>query len=798
VQIGDGPAAVTGDENRSMSLSFEPRWEGAVSRMIRKSEDLPESFYMLCLRGQRHTLILRIKKGNPRIDRKSVRGFFLPGPLVNNKHKEKENETGTGAIENDSSVDQGLGWFPDSHAAGHVAVRQEVEHMKRIIGNAILSALLVLPATVLAEESQENMKTLEEVVVTATRHESDTRSIPANVTVITAEEIADAGVSSIIEVLEKQGNVLFNSYSGYATEAQVDLRGFGTETGFGRTLVLLDGRRLNRPDMSSINWTQLPVEQIERIEIVRGSSSVLYGDSAVAGVIHIISKKGAVEPSITGSLQIGEDEFHSESASIIGSTESLSYSFSGSNQQTDGWRDRTGYHSYGGALQLGYDLSDSTGISGGISYNETDYELAGSLNSSQLAADRTQSNYSDHEAENQFLNSSLLLEGSMGKLGDLEVNFVYGDSENSSSQSFFSIFLDSENESVGIQPKYILSTDHGSFSNQLITGVDIYYEDLTVKNFNEAARVNLNSLTEIDKDTVGWYLRDEVSIDNNFIVSGGVRIERSEIHINYNDFVVLADSFNDKKEHDGEVFEFGITWLPTEYIKLFSRFSTLYRYPFVDEQASYAGFLPKNFETAIDAEDGKNIEAGFELNHQDLDVGATFYQIDMEDEIVLNTDAWPFFNENSSDETRHRGIETYINFNPEGLFDLNILYTYQESTYESGSNSGNDIPLVPNHILSASLDISLPYNIHLIPNLRYVSDSYSSGDNSNIFAKLDDYTVVDLLLRYKRDIGKSQITIFLGANNIFDEEYSPYGSAQWDYYYPAPGRKIFGGISGTF
>ena len=98
-------------------------------------------------------------------------------------------------------------------------------------------------------------------MVTATRVPKEIRKVPANITVISAEEIADSGATNIVEVLEKQANILFVSFSGNVTEAKLDLRGFG-ENGFGKTLVLLDGRRLNRLDMASINWTQLPLEQI--------------------------------------------------------------------------------------------------------------------------------------------------------------------------------------------------------------------------------------------------------------------------------------------------------------------------------------------------------------------------------------------------------------------------------------------------------------------------------------------------------------------------------------------------------
>ena len=684
--------------------------------------------------------------------------------------------------------------------------------MKKRIFYAALAALLILPAVSMAEETEtDKIKTLGEVVITATRVAKETNKVPANVTVITAEEIADSGASDIVEVLEKQANILFVSYSGNITEAKLDLRGFG-ENGYGKTLVLLDGRRLNRPDLAGVNWTQLPLEKIERIEVVRGSGSVLYGDAAVAGVINIITKKGAIEPSLTGSVQIGEDEFYRESAGIIGSSERLSYAINVSNQQTDGWRDRTGFHSYGGGFQLGYDVSESLGISGGASFSRTDYELSGSLTEAQIDEDRTQADYPDHESENDYRNFNFLIEASHGNLGDFEINLVYGtiESENDRPTEWKS-YSRAEFSSFGVQPKYIWSYNSGNYMNELVTGVDYYHDKMDINSFdyNDAlTSLSKKVYAELEKDTIGWYIRDELTFNNNLVLSGGGRIEKSNIKVGLTDFKDSGYNYDEDKDHNGKVFELGITWLPKESVKTYAKFSKVYRYPFTDEQASYFGSTPwggDSFNPDLEAEKGKSYEAGLELTHSnDISFGLTLFRIDMEDEI-----SWNGSMNDNLDETRHRGLESFLNYNLRGVLDLQLNYTYQEATFEKGANKGNDIPLVPNHLISAILDLALPYDIHLIPSVQYVSDSYLSGDNDNNTEKLDGYTVADLLLRYKSSIGDVKVTLFLGVSNIFDKEFSTFGldldQYDWppfyDYdnvFYPAPGRKFFGGISGTF
>src|SRR4030043_232451 len=116
------------------------------------------------------------------------------------------------------------------------------------------------------------------------------KTTPANVTVITREEIEKSNSQTVIDLVRTEVGVVVRDYYGTGKTASVDIRGFG-ETGPLNTLVLVDGRRVNEIDLSGVDWTQIPLDQIERIEILRGPGSVLYGDNAVGGVINIITRK---------------------------------------------------------------------------------------------------------------------------------------------------------------------------------------------------------------------------------------------------------------------------------------------------------------------------------------------------------------------------------------------------------------------------------------------------------------------------------------------------------------------------
>ena len=152
----------------------------------------------------------------------------------------------------------------------------------------VISLLLVLVSLAQAEEKIQ----IEEVVVTATRYEEKVTDVPANVSIISEEEIKNSTAQNIPDLLRTEVGVQVNDIAGNRRAYTVDLRGFG-ETATLNTLVLVDGRRVNQPDLSGVDWTEIPLERVSRIEIIKGGrGSVLYGDNATGGVINIITKRG--------------------------------------------------------------------------------------------------------------------------------------------------------------------------------------------------------------------------------------------------------------------------------------------------------------------------------------------------------------------------------------------------------------------------------------------------------------------------------------------------------------------------
>ena len=113
------------------------------------------------------------------------------------------------------------------------------------------------------------------VIVSATRFADADPRVPANISVITREDIRNTPAFDLPAVLRNHAGVDVRTlYGSLGVDAAVDLRGFG-DTAASNTLILVDGQRLNPIDMGSISWSAVPLESVQRIEIVRGAGTIL-------------------------------------------------------------------------------------------------------------------------------------------------------------------------------------------------------------------------------------------------------------------------------------------------------------------------------------------------------------------------------------------------------------------------------------------------------------------------------------------------------------------------------------------
>ena len=621
-----------------------------------------------------------------------------------------------------------------------------------------------------------------EIVVTAGRVEEEADWIPASVSVITAEDIDASGQTTIVDLLKNLSGIHFRTSSGNASQAEISMRGFG-ENSHGRVLVLLDGRKLNRPDMAGINWLQIPLQSIERIEVVRGANSVLYGDHAVGGVINIITKRGTEDLSLSFSAQGGSFAFNQERAGLSGSAGALSFSVNGEHTSTDGYRERSGYRSIGLTTDLGWDSGGFITPSLSLSYEKLFFEMPGDLTKAEMEADPTQAENSADEVNEQHVNIDLGITAGRDESRQLAMNLIYGLKfiQNDIPSSFLP-YTDLALHTFGFTPKLSLSGEMLATDNRFITGIDAYYDILKYDKFDEQARINKNLSFLVTKLALGFYLQDDLTVLDNLLLSAGARYDLALFKAETK--LTEGTPIDDQKFHQAPVFDIGLVYGFGQSARVYARYGTLFRYPFTDEQVSMYGFGSDTFLTDLEAEKGWNLEVGAEVGFAGLlTLKSNFFLLDMEDEIAYNS--LTFQNENM-DNNRHLGFEGGILFAPLTWLELSGDYTYTKTTFTQGDNKGKEVPMVPNHKISGLTAISLPAGLTVTFSGNYTGESFVGGDPDNSQEKLAEYLLFDILCRFTPAGLKGKLELSFSIENIMDTMYASY--AYYSGYYPAPGR----------
>jgi iron complex outermembrane receptor protein len=657
---------------------------------------------------------------------------------------------------------------------------------------AFLTLLFSVPFTLF---SQEKEVTLEAVVVTATRDVQEIRKIPANVTVITREEIEKSNAQTAIDLVRNEVGIVVRDYYGTGKMASVDIRGFG-ETGPLNTLVLVDGRRVNEIDLSGVDWTQIPLDQVERIEIVRGPGTVLYGDNAVGGVINIITKKPEKPFSASVEGVIGSYHSSRESGSVSGKWGSLSAILNAGYHSTEGYRDNGFLRARDVGGRFIYEVNDSLSFNLRGSFHKDDSGLPGGLPKDIYKLHRRATINPANQAETE---DGYVTFGAKAKLWDwgrFETDLSYRQRIVDNFLDFPSYFYTYQDErklgTWGVTPKYILEKPLWSFPNKLTLGFDFYQSKSEVSSKETFGGFSSMNRSEVKKRSAGLYLLDEVSILTNLILSLGYRHE----WVKYDLFQETPGLKGDVKENE-PAWNVGLDFLFDKRSSAFISVKRSFRLPVSDELIVLdLNTFELKVNPAMNPQTGYHYEAGVRHSFTDqIEANLTLFWIDLRDEIFFNPET--FTNENFP-KTRRQGIEVGAKVKPFPWLSVWGNYSYIRPILRGDTLSGNDIPGVPRHKGALGVDIDFGRGFFLNTKTNIVGARHFISDWHNRLGRLDGHVTFDTKLSYSW----KGLKAFAGVNNLFNQKYAEWavtnaaGTARL--YYPSPERNFFGGISYTF
>ncbi len=243
----------------------------------------------------------------------------------------------------------------------------------------ILFLILILSLLFSSQAFAAQESVLDEIVVTASKTEETVRETSASVIVITEEDIKKLNVQFVPDVLRTVADLSIAQNGGVGTVASAFIRGGNSS----HVLVLIDGVKVNSPILGGFDFSHLSVGDIERIEIIKGPQSTIYGSEAMAGVINIITKKGKGKPSITASFEAGSYGTYSPTATFQMGTDKYDIRVTASYFKTEGisayknGTERDGYKNASVSTRLGLKPLENLEFEliGGYTYARTESDL---------------------------------------------------------------------------------------------------------------------------------------------------------------------------------------------------------------------------------------------------------------------------------------------------------------------------------------------------------------------------------------------------------------------------------------
>lgn len=684
----------------------------------------------------------------------------------------------------------------------------------------IAFAMLTVPALVWGQKPEPQRPIiLEEVVVTATRVPERLWRLPAHVTVIHAEDIERSTAVDIPELLRREAGIFVTKTATASESAVVDFRGFNNGGGNGqRTLVLVDGRRVNEADTSNADWALIPLENIERIEIVRGPASAVYGDNAVAGVIQVFTKKGEGPLGVSVAGSVGSYDTFREHFSVGQSLGEFSYHLFGRGEDGEGFREHSNFRATDLAGNFRYRATPDLTFHLISSYHNDDRERPGSLTQAEI--DRvgrrgsvTVGDFSDVLQYNvnggvdyQWRPKATLSLTAYFNRRDTDFKILSPGAGQTSGGNI--------GESGSVVVQNVMEFSLGAFPNKITLGGEWLREDVEADTLNDfPAFFVQDELIQFDRETYGLYFQNELSLTENLVLSGGVRYDHGDFNFKRTTTDLLLNTtavVKGDRNLERTSPKIGLTYRFVEWASAYLSWARSFRYPNRDE---LTGFFNPSLE--LDPEEATTYEVGMKVFAQPtigpvtplILANVAFYQTDVEDEILFDPTIVAFGRNENFEKIRHRGVEADMKVRLTEVLQFSAAYAFTDAEIRSGRFQGSNLPVTPKHFASWQADFFSNRALTLSIFGRYTGRRFFANDLNNEFGKRGSFTVWDTKLSYTHELpdkwGKAEA--FVAVNNLFDREYSeaegvsstpPFGSRIG--FFPAPERNFTIGLVYTF
>jgi outer membrane receptor protein involved in Fe transport len=630
--------------------------------------------------------------------------------------------------------------------------------------------------------------------------------IPARISTVSGEAIDAWEPRLLADALATQPGISMYDDLGTPFKLNLSTRGFNVGPVVGLppgVSVFLDGVRQNEPDAAEVNFDLLPMEHVQRVELLSGSGSLL-GPNSLGGAINLITRRGIGPLQAEAEISGGSYGSYSGEASVGGVTGGgWDYYVAGGYENEDGWRAATGAENLNGFVNLG-----RRGSRSGISFQafgaESRAETAGSLPESIFnSSPRTNFTAGDFEDLNQIqatLSGYLPLGSSRGAFTTY-FRRTQADRFNVNQAPDNNVRSSTTNGTVGANLDWRLTTPrrNGSFSLRL--GADGAANRVHIQLFEEsptdpADRTLTTDVESPSYDVAGYALAD-LRIDK-VTFSGGFRYDY--IRVPFEDLLDptadTTNTFSRLSPRGGLSLEVGTGASVYASVGQSFRAPAILELACADETAA----CPLPFALGDDPPLNPVVATTFELGGQLVRgpaiVSASVYRTNVRDDISFiqsETAVFEGFFANIGD-TRREGIELGLQLLPTERLSLYANYAFTRATFRdpaeifsirsddefagaplSGSNDvadGDRLPLVPDHQIKVGGLLRLPVGLEFGIDARYTGEQWMRGDEANETVPLETYVVTNL----RAGFSMADWEISAIVANVFDSHEPVFGT----------------------
>ncbi|MCF7907714.1 MAG: TonB-dependent receptor [Candidatus Omnitrophica bacterium] len=627
---------------------------------------------------------------------------------------------------------------------------------------------------------------LEQIVVTpyAGVEETTISETPYATKVYTEKHIKASGSSTVIDFLRNVPSLHVSDYYGTNVKTTVDMMGFG-DNAASNMLVLVNGRKINEIDMSGVNWTELPLKNVERIEVIRGGGVVLYGEGAAGGIVNIISKDPqAKDLSVEVNFEAGSYRSTKESISASGGEDLLSFRTFSEYHSTSGYRQNSHYRSKYSSIELNSRPTEQLEISADLTHHEYIYGLPDDITEAERLAGTSRRDsttpLNNYQREDNTLGLTIKNEFSPELIAS--VDLFYRNRNELEDLLSYSMSTDKHITNFQARPQLLLSFDTRGIQQELIAGFEFYSSDLSADTSSAA--------TDIDRQSLAWFLQDEISFNEKLAGHLGARVQKEKFTFDYFGSTSTDDGLNFREG----LYETGLNYKIDNESNIYLNFSRGLRVGKTDE---YLVTWPAAaINTNLKPQRSKTISLGANMRLTDfLTTSLDYFQMNVNNEIYYNPGT--FANENYS-KIRRQGANLTTTLTPFDNTKFTLGYRFIDAKFRGGVYAGKEVPFVPKAMLTASVKYDFFERFSFFADYLYRDKVYLINDLNNISPKLKSYNTTNIKLSYT---GK-KLELFAGVNNLFNELYSEYAATNLTGttrgLYPSPERNFFAGCKVSF